>query len=39
MAPQSALKPVPPSAQKLSPKDREKMGTMLDDLLTKSRKR
>jgi len=39
MAPQSALKPVPPSAQKLSPKDREKMGVMLDDLLSKSRKR
>ena len=38
-APPGALKPVPPSAQKLSPKDREKMGVMLDDLLTKSRKR
>jgi hypothetical protein len=37
-APQSALRPVPPSAQKLSPKDREKMGNMLDDLLTKSRR-
>jgi Mg-chelatase subunit ChlD len=38
-APQSALRPVPPSAQKLGPKDREKVGVMLDDLLTKSRKR
>ncbi|MBM4249962.1 MAG: VWA domain-containing protein [Euryarchaeota archaeon] len=38
-APPSALKPVPPGAQKLTPKDREKMGAMLDDLLGKSRKR
>jgi hypothetical protein len=38
-APPSALRAVPPSAQKLGPKDREKVGVMLDDLLTKSRKR
>jgi len=35
----TAVKPVPPEAQKLSKKDREKMGAMLDDLLTKSRKK
>jgi hypothetical protein len=34
-----AVKPVPPSAQKLTKKDREKMGAMLDDLLVKSKKR
>jgi len=35
----AAVKPVPPSAQKMNKKDREKMGAMLDDLLTKSKKR
>jgi subtilisin-like proprotein convertase family protein len=35
----AAMKPVPPSAQKMSKKDREKMSAMLDDLLVKSKKR
>jgi len=38
-APAEAIKQIPPDAQKLSKKDREKMGVMLDDLLTKSRKK
>jgi hypothetical protein len=36
---EAAVKTVPPSAQKMNKKDREKMGAMLDDLLSKSKKR
>jgi hypothetical protein len=39
VAPAAAVKPVPPGVQKLTSKDREKMGVMLDDLLTRSRKK
>ena len=39
LAPVAAVKPVPPGVQKLTPNDREKMGAMLDDLLTRSRKK